>query len=701
MTIATIASSYSDGIRLPEYLVQLLNRFPIPSPEQELELIQKAKRGHETSLSWLMIGHVRLVSKLANQYAQTFEDGQDLLQEGMLGIRHAVRKFDPTKGCKFSTYARGWIRGYIRRYCYKNRPKQLKLPEKKQIHLDRVYRFQNKFPDATLAEIAQKAKLKLDYIEELLLWGRSFQEIPDWHEFTIDDASFYADDDDCDEYFDIGIEPETKTNLVLIKAPPPFIPPTYQIPVHLLKQWFRVGMAQFVNAAKGQVKAARLGFVQGFSRYSPSTASGQERVNLSTWPDALSFFYENSTSPSAYSQTPPQTPPATESLSTKAFKLVKGAIAHAQKSLLVLCGGGIDGPTARPRHQPTAADQRCRGLGAPGKTGRGHLGLCPAVNQFIHRPLAAISQSIRGFPSRAGPNPHRDHRKEAVFDSNPPPEPTHLPRKNAMYRTIAAMIAAWLGLLISPATAQTIELSTKAVHTLDLTNPLNSTDQGCVVEKAYFGDPSAGQHLDIGLDKPQPKTQKITLRWKKKKGIDEVYLQMHLQGCSRKYAQISIKRVHDDPSSPVTYINSPIAHTPEQSRVFTGRLGQPPVKTHAHQTPIAVQPLTLQPRTQVLPKPKTLKRPPVRQISLSRQTKPVSVAITNVSDSRITPETLLRGLNAARASGNKTYRYRSDMHWRVNGMIRQMRWGKSPEDAAKLAKISPDQLQTLIDYAQQ
>ncbi len=694
MTIATIASSYSDGIRLPEYLVQLLNRFPIPSPEQELELIQKAKRGHETSLSWLMIGHVRLVSKLANQYAQTFEDGQDLLQEGMLGIRHAVRKFDPTKGCKFSTYARGWIRGYIRRYCYKNRPKQLKLPEKKQIHLDRVYRFQNKFPDATLAEIAQKAKLKLDYIEELLLWGRSFQEIPDWHEFTIDDASFYADDDDCDEYFDIGIEPETKTNLVLIKAPPPFIPPTYQIPVHLLKQWFRVGMAQFVNAAKGQVKAARLGFVQGFSRYSPSTASGQERVNLSTWPDALSFFYENSTSPSAYSQTPPQTPPATESLSTKAFKLVKGAIAHAQKSLLVLCGGGIDGPTARPRHQPTAADQRCRGLGAPGKTGRGHLGLCPAVNQFIHRPLAAISQSIRGFPSRAGPNPHRDHRKEAVFDSNPPPEPTHLPRKNAMYRTIAAMIAAWLGLLISPATAETIKIAPGHGHLIDLTS------SGCRVSKAYMGTRGI---FDLSLDQPQPQTQKIYLTWKPDTQVKSTNLILDLVGCNRSSMELVINRTDGVPKTAITRIGAPtpIAHTPEQSRVFTGRLGQPPERTRVHQTPIAVQPLTLQPRVKALPKPKTLKRPPVRQISLSRQATPVSVAKNNVSDSRITPATLLRGLNAARAAGNKTYRYRSEMHWRVNGMIRQMRWGKSPEDAAKLAKISPDQLQTLLNYAQQ
>ncbi|MGR3279227.1 sigma-70 family RNA polymerase sigma factor [Acaryochloris marina NIES-2412] len=679
MTIATIASSYSDGIRLPEYLVQLLNRFPIPSPEQELELIQKAKRGHETSLSWLMIGHVRLVSKLANQYAQTFEDGQDLLQEGMLGIRHAVRKFDPTKGCKFSTYARGWIRGYIRRYCYKNRPGQLKLPEKKQIHLDRVYRFQNKFPDATLAEIAQKAKLKLDYIEDLLLWGRSFQEIPDWHEFTIDDASFYADDDDCDEYFDIGIEPETKTHLVLIKAPPPVVPPKYQIPLSLLKQWFQVGMAQFVNAAKGQVKAARLGLSQSFSRYSPSTAAGQERVNLSTWPAALSFCYENSTTPSACSQNPPQTPPTTESLPAKAIALVKGVITHAQKSLLVLCGGGSDGPVDRPGHQPTAVDQRCRGLGAPGKTGRGHLGFCQAVAEFIHRPLAAISQSIRGFPSRAGPH------------SSQPPQTT-LPRTNTMYKTIAAMIAAWLGLLISPATAETIKIAPGHGHLIDLTS------SGCRVSKAYMGTRGI---FDLSLDQPQPQTQKIYLTWKPNAQVKSTNLILDLVGCNRSSMELTINRSDNAPSTAITRIGAPtpIAQTPEQSRVLTGRQGQPPVRTRFPQATVAVQPLTLEPRVKTLTQPKPVKRIPVRRVRLTPKTQPVAVAKGDVSDALVTPETLLKGLNAARASGDQTYRYRSEMHWRINGMIRQMRWGKSPEDAAKLAKVSPDQLQTLIDYA--
>lgn len=427
MTTTTCASPYLDGIRLPEYFDQHLDRFPVPGPDQELELVRNAKKGHENSLTWLMVGNVRLVSKLAKQYARTFEDGQDLLQEGMMGIRRAVEKFDPTKGCKFSTYARGWIRGFIRRFWYRNRPGQLRLPEKKQIHLDKVEKLQNQFPDATLEEIAQKAKLKLEYIKDLLLWGRSFQENPDWQQFTLDDSSFYEEDDEYDEFFDFAIEAETKTNLVLIKAPPPFIPPRYQIPVHLLKQWFRVGLAQFVNVAKGQVERARLGFTQGFSSYSQLAASeaGQERVNLSTWPASLSFSYENSINTSAYSQNPYQTS------SSSIIHLVQGTITHAQKSLLVLCGRGSDGSIARPGNQPTEADQRCSGLGEPGTTGRRYLGFRSAVNQFIQRPLAAISDYLRGFSSRAGPDPSRQPHRGAVFDSKPPPQQHNLIGVNA------------------------------------------------------------------------------------------------------------------------------------------------------------------------------------------------------------------------------------------------------------------------------
>ncbi|MGR3280621.1 sigma-70 family RNA polymerase sigma factor, partial [Acaryochloris marina NIES-2412] len=86
-----------------------------------------------------------------------------------------------------------------------------------------------------------------------------------------------------------------------------------------------------------------------------------------------------------------------------------------------------------------SADQRCRGLGESGTSGGGHLGFGQAVTRFIHRPLATISDCLRGIPSRAGPDDSSQQpQRGAVFDSNPPPPQTNLPRKNAMYKTIAA-----------------------------------------------------------------------------------------------------------------------------------------------------------------------------------------------------------------------------------------------------------------------
>ena len=133
-----------------------------------------------------------------------------------------------------------------------------------------------------------------------------------------------------------------------------------------------------------------------------------------------------------------------------------------------------------------------------------------------------------------------------------------------MYKTVlltAFMVP--LASLSAVASTQTVNLSPKAAHTLDFRS------QGCTVGKAFFGDPSAAQHLELNLDQPQPQTQKITLRWKSKSDLDEVFLQLHLQGCSQDYAQVSLKRVDTPPASSVTYINASTAQSPVEQSTAT------------------------------------------------------------------------------------------------------------------------------------
>ncbi|MGR3280248.1 hypothetical protein ACSYAD_34930, partial [Acaryochloris marina NIES-2412] len=200
--------------------------------------------------------------------------------------------------------------------------------------------------------------------------------------------------------------------------------------------------------------------------------------------------------------------------------------------------------------------------------------------------------------------------------------------------------------------------------------------------------------LEVNLDQPQPRTQKITLRWKAKPDTDGVYLQLHLQGCSQDYAQISIRRVDTPPASPVTYISSPIVQSPvEPSTPIAAR---PPLtsieKPPTSQKVAAGQPMTLNltgtpPRKRDIPTPtpKTVKRSPVRRSSSSNQPKPVLAANGSQSETSITPLTILRGLNIARSKGE--IGYRSDMHYRVNGMIRAMRRGSKPKVASQQAGV--------------
>ena len=99
------------------------------------------------------------------------------------------------------------------------------------------------------------------------------------------------------------------------------------------------------------------------------------------------------------------------------------------------------------------------------------------------------------------------------------------------------------------------------------------------------------------------------------------------------------------------------------------------------------------------PTPKTVKRSPVRRSSSSNQPKPVLAANGSQSETSITPSTILRGLNIARSKGE--IGYRSDMHDRVNGMIRAMRRGSKPKVASQQAGVPASVVMALITYSQQ
>ncbi len=113
-----------DTIRL--YLRDIKN-IPLLTPEEEVKVSKKAKRGNAKARKLMIRSNLRLVVNIAKRYSFLGVSITDLIEEGNLGLMRAVHKFDPQKGYRFSTYAAWWIRQYITR-AIANQSKTIRVP---------------------------------------------------------------------------------------------------------------------------------------------------------------------------------------------------------------------------------------------------------------------------------------------------------------------------------------------------------------------------------------------------------------------------------------------------------------------------------------------------------------------------------------------------------------------------------------------
>ena len=95
------------------------------SHEEEIKLCRQAQLQDHTSkyaMTKMVNANIGLVEKLANKlYIKNDQYSfDDLYQEGVFGLIRGVNKFDPSVGCRFSTYSYYWIYSYIMRYCENN-----------------------------------------------------------------------------------------------------------------------------------------------------------------------------------------------------------------------------------------------------------------------------------------------------------------------------------------------------------------------------------------------------------------------------------------------------------------------------------------------------------------------------------------------------------------------------------------------------
>lgn len=94
---------------------------------EEVELAEKIKAGDKHARTQMIKANLRLVVKIAQDYANFGLPLSDLISEGNIGLMKAVERFDPEKGGKLSTYAAWWIKQSIKR-ALANQSKTIRLP---------------------------------------------------------------------------------------------------------------------------------------------------------------------------------------------------------------------------------------------------------------------------------------------------------------------------------------------------------------------------------------------------------------------------------------------------------------------------------------------------------------------------------------------------------------------------------------------
>ncbi len=105
---------------LKRYLLEISKFATLDRDEEHRLALHYRETGDRESAYRLVTSNLRLVVKIAMIYHKVHKNLLDLIQEGNLGLIHAVRKFDPNRGTRLTTYAAWWIKAYILKFLLDN-----------------------------------------------------------------------------------------------------------------------------------------------------------------------------------------------------------------------------------------------------------------------------------------------------------------------------------------------------------------------------------------------------------------------------------------------------------------------------------------------------------------------------------------------------------------------------------------------------
>jgi RNA polymerase primary sigma factor len=138
------------------------------TPDEELDLAKKVANGNKDAKHKLITANLRLVVSIAKKYIGNGVLFLDLIQEGNAGLIHAAKKFDHTKGFKFSTYATWWVKQGITR-ALADQSRTIRVPVHISENIQKIKRttsglMQTLGREPTNEEIAKETEFPIDVV---------------------------------------------------------------------------------------------------------------------------------------------------------------------------------------------------------------------------------------------------------------------------------------------------------------------------------------------------------------------------------------------------------------------------------------------------------------------------------------------------------------------------------------------------------
>ena len=165
-----LSRSIQEGLSAENMLKQIEDGTKIATEEEIKhlnELVEDGQDAHDE----LTNSNLRLVVSIAKKFLGRGMPFEDLIQEGNMGLMRAVKKFDPTKGFKFSTYATWWIKQAITR-SIADQSRTIRIPVHMGEQINRMIKIQRKLTqelqrEPTAAEIADAMGEKIEKVRQM------------------------------------------------------------------------------------------------------------------------------------------------------------------------------------------------------------------------------------------------------------------------------------------------------------------------------------------------------------------------------------------------------------------------------------------------------------------------------------------------------------------------------------------------------